>query len=81
MATKFARDEEIKDLLDAYAMEHFEIACYTALAAAAEQAGFSQVSETCRRIIPDEERMAQSLIQALPGEVVDYLFEAEEAKR
>jgi ferritin-like metal-binding protein YciE len=76
MATKFARDEQVKDLLDAYAMEHFEIACYTALAAAAQQAGLSQVAETCHRIIQDEERMASTLKKALPSEVVSYLFEA-----
>jgi ferritin-like metal-binding protein YciE len=81
MATKFASDERIKDLLDAYSMEHFEIACYTALAAAANRAGLSQVSEVCRRIITDEERMAQMLMQALPEEVTSYLFEAETEAR
>jgi ferritin-like metal-binding protein YciE len=80
MVTKFARDEEIKDLLDAYAMEHFEIACYTALAAAAEQAGLAQVTKICQRIIPDEERMAQALMRSLPGEVVNYMHETKEAE-
>jgi ferritin-like metal-binding protein YciE len=75
MMTVFARDERIKDLLDSYMMEHFEIACYTALAAAAERAGLMQVVETCRSIIPDEERMAETIITALPDEVSDYLFE------
>jgi len=81
MTTKFARDEEIKDLLDAYAMEHFEIACYTALAAAAERAGLSQIAEMCRRIIPDEEKMAQALRESLPREVLGYLFEVEAKER
>ena len=80
MATKFARDEEIKDLLDAYAMEHFEIACYTALIAAAERAGLAEIAETCRRILRDEERMAQRLKQSLPDEVAAYLFTAEAAQ-
>src|ERR1041385_6521755 len=39
IATAFAADERIKDLLDAYSMEHFEIACYAALVASAQQAG------------------------------------------
>lgn len=77
MATKFARDERIKDILDAYAMEHFEIACYTALAAAAERAALPQITEVCRNIIPDEERMAQVLKHSLPDEITSYLFESE----
>jgi ferritin-like metal-binding protein YciE len=81
MATTFARDEEIKDLLDAYAMEHFEIACYTALAVAADRAGLPQVAEVCRRILPDEERMAEALRHTLPDEVVGYLFETQTAQR
>lgn len=75
MATMFTEDQHIKDLLDAYMMEHFEIASYTALEAAAERAGFSDVAEMCRRIIPDEERMAQAIIDALPEEVESHLFE------
>lgn len=75
LGTAFSSDERIKDLLDAYAMENFEIACYTALASAAERAGLAQVVETCRRIIPDEERMAQAIKNAIPGEIASYLFE------
>ena len=78
MASAFARDERIKDLLDAYSMEHFEIACYTALAAAAERAGLPEVVQVCNQIIPDEERMAEALIESLPGEVTGYLFETAE---
>ena len=81
MGSKFARDERIKDLLDAYSMEHFEIACYTALEAAAQREGLVDVAETCRRIIPDEKRMAEALLQALPDEVTSYLFETEIEER
>jgi len=77
MGTIFARDERIKDLLDSYSMEHFEIVCYTALAVAAEHAGLTSVVETCNRIIPDEQRMAETLLQLLPEEVEAYLFEAQ----
>ncbi len=79
MGSVFARDERIKDLLDAYSMEHFEIACYTALAAAAKQAGLPEVVQVCRRILPDEERMAEALRHSLPDEVQDYLRETEMA--
>jgi ferritin-like metal-binding protein YciE len=77
----FARDEKIKDLLDAYSMEHFEIACYTALAAGALRAGLTTVAEVCQAIIPDEQRMAQTLLEALPREVTDYLFEKESVQK
>lgn len=77
LATKLASDERIKDLLDAYAMEHMEIACYSALAAAAYRAGYTEVAEACERIIPDEERMAQTLREAIPDEVTDFLFEGD----
>jgi ferritin-like metal-binding protein YciE len=80
IGSAFARDERIKDLLDAYSMEHFEIASYTALAAAAERAGLVELADTCRRIIPDEQRMAEALIQALPNEVIGYVFEAATAQ-
>ncbi|MDB6059210.1 MAG: hypothetical protein JWO95_3054 [Verrucomicrobiales bacterium] len=75
MMTMFANDQQIKDLLDGYMMENFEIASYTALEAAADRAGFAQVAELCRRIIPDEERMAQAIIEAIPQEVESHLFE------
>lgn len=39
IGTRFAKDKRFKDMLDGYSMEHFEIACYTWLAAAAEHAG------------------------------------------
>jgi ferritin-like metal-binding protein YciE len=73
VASAFARDERIKDLLDAYSMEHFEIACYTALAAAAEEANLPEISVMCNRIIVEEQRMADSLKRALPSEVNGYL--------
>ena len=75
----FARDERIKDLLDSYSMEHFEIACYTTLAAAAETAALPEVVQMCQRILADEQRMAEALIQSLPDEVTDYLIQTEDA--
>ena len=74
LGTAFAGDERIKDLLDAYSMEHFEIACYTALAAASEKANLPQVTQMCRRILEDEERMAEALIDAIPTEVTSFIL-------
>ncbi len=77
LGSMFASDEQLKDLLDAYSVEHFEIACYTALAAAAEKGGFPEIVKLCRSIIPDEENMAARIRENIPMETVSYLFEAE----
>ncbi len=74
LGTTFADDKRIKDLLDAYSMEHLEIASHTALTAAAEIAGLTEVAQICRRIIPDEQRMADRIIHSLPDEVIGYFF-------
>jgi ferritin-like metal-binding protein YciE len=79
LSSVLARDEAIKDLLDAYSMEHFEIACYTSLAAAAESAGLTEISALCLTILSDEQRMAQALIQAIPAETTAYLSESSRA--
>ncbi len=75
LGTKFARDERVKDLLAAYASEHFEIACYRALEVAAQAAGEMEVSAVCASIIPDEEAMAEWLQRNLPTVVTSYLQE------
>ena len=73
LGTKPASDEPVKDMITAYSNEHFEIACYRALAAAAEQAGLPEVTAVCNRILPDEERMAHWIEQALPSVVRSHL--------
>jgi len=77
LGTKFARDERVKDLLAAYASEHFEIACYRALRTAAEIAGEEQIVSVCDRILPEEEQMADWLDAQLPSVVREYLAEVE----
>jgi ferritin-like metal-binding protein YciE len=73
VSTKFAADERIKDLLAAYAAEHFEIACYRALQAGAKLAGELSIARVCEQIIPEEERMAEWLDANLPAIVQEYL--------
>lgn len=73
LGTKFAQDERVKDLLAAYASEHFEIACYQALKAAALELGQHEIAAVCGRIISDEERMAAWLGQNLPTVVTSYI--------
>ncbi len=71
--TMLARDEHIKDILAAYASEHFEIACYTALITAAEELGITTVVETCQAILAEEVRMAEKLQANLPDLIKSYL--------
>ena len=73
LTTSLLHDDPVKDLLASYSMEHFEIACYNALAAAAEVAGLPEVAEACADIISDEEAMAETLHDSLPKIVRDYL--------
>lgn len=73
LSTGIARDEIIKDLLGCYAMEHFEIACYRAIIAAAEAGGLSDVTDGCEQIIFDEEQMAETISDSLPRLVRNYL--------
>ena len=75
MGTKMAADETVKDLLSAYAMEHFEIICYHALIAAGNRAAMPDVVEACKAIIRDEEEMARALFDALPSTIHDHLSE------
>ncbi len=74
LETSLARDEVIKDLVGWHAMEHFEIACYRAIIAAAESAGLSDVTDACEQIIFDEEQMAEIISDSLPRMVQNYLI-------
>ncbi len=53
-------------MLADYASEHFEIACYRSLIAAAEEAGKPQVAEVCSEILEDEEAMADWIEEQIP---------------
>ena len=73
--TMFAKDERVKDAIAAYASEHFEIACYTALRSGALKLGLPEVVGMCNAIILEEEKMAAWLQKNLPAVVEDYLKE------
>lgn len=66
-------DTVIKNALAETASEHFEIASYTALMAAAEAAGDTQTAQMCETILQDEIMMAQWLEQNLPMLVQETL--------
>jgi len=66
LSTMMYKDEQVKNVLFDYAMEHFEIACYESLIAAAEQAGQPEVAQICEEILDDEETMADWLRAQIP---------------
>lgn len=76
VSTAGASDQLVKNGIADFAAEHFEIASYKALIAAAEQFGHSNVSQVCQEILRDEEDMARWLEQELPQAVRSYSQEA-----
>lgn len=67
VATRAAKDTVVKNVLADYAAEHFEIACYKSLIAAAEKDGDAETARVCRDILREEEAMVASL----EGEIDD----------
>jgi ferritin-like metal-binding protein YciE len=69
-------DAMVKNVLMDFAAEHFEIACYKSLIAAAEELGLFQVAEVCRQNLADEIAMAGWLEQQIP-EITKYYLRSE----
>ncbi|GGZ08208.1 ferritin-like domain-containing protein [Pseudoduganella plicata] len=59
-------DEVVKGAMAGYVFENLEIASYTALIAAAEQAGDATTKAACEQIIVQEKAMAAWLLDHLP---------------
>jgi ferritin-like metal-binding protein YciE len=81
ISTGAAKDELVKNVLADYAAEHFEIASYRALIAAAEKVGDMETVQVCRQILREEEEMARWLEQHLPMVVQDTLRTEAEQQR
>ncbi len=73
MSTSVLPDEPVKNALAEYAMEHLEIATYSALIAAAEAAGLMDVSHVCSAILREETAMALWLEDQIPQITRMYL--------
>jgi len=56
----------VKGAMAGYVFENLEIASYTALIAAAQQAGDATTQAACERIIVQEKAMAAWLLEHLP---------------
>ena len=69
----FASDEVLKSGIADYAFEHYEIASYKTLIAAAGEAGEHDVARTLEENLREEEAMAAWLAQHLPEVTRDYL--------
>jgi ferritin-like metal-binding protein YciE len=66
MSTRFAKDELIKNALADYSAEHFEIASYTSLLAAARSLGDTETAQVCQQILQDEQAMQDWLLHQIP---------------
>ena len=73
--TGLARDEVVKNCLVDYAAEHFEVASYAALIAAATQIGDQAPAATCEQIMLEDQAMAERIRQALPAVVAERMAE------
>lgn len=72
-------DELVKNCLAYSASEHFEIACYRSLIAAAHETGQTEIAEVCREILQDEDAMSEWLEEQIP--VVTQTFLREQAAK
>ncbi len=59
-------DEVIKGAMAGYVFENMEIASYTVLIAAAQEAGDAETKAACEKILPQEVAMADWLREHLP---------------
>ena len=73
MTSKVAKDEPIKNVLSDYGTEHFEIASYTSLIAAARDIGDAETARICQHILDDELAMADFLLQQIPPTTLKML--------
>jgi ferritin-like metal-binding protein YciE len=74
--TMFARDERVKDYLAATGAEHFEVACYRALIAAAQFAGEEGIVPLLEQNLSEDTATARWLENNIAAVVRDYLSES-----
>ena len=73
LANSAAGDEIVKNGIADYTFEHFEMAAYRALVAAAEEVGEDEVRSVCAEILEEEKAMARWLEKHLPHLTQQYL--------
>lgn len=78
-STGMYKDEIVKNALADYTAEHFEIASYTSLIAAATEMDDDETKQICQTILSEEEDMAAWLADQIPVITKDFLrLQAEE---
>lgn len=75
LSTGSAQDEMVKNALNDYAAESFEVASYTALIGAANELGEATIATTCRQILQEDIAMRDWILQNLGTLVSDALRE------
>src|SRR6185312_7081798 len=73
LGVSFMEDALVKNIHSSYAAEHFEIATYTLLEAAAEEMDDDDTASVCGTILKDEIDMANWLLEQLPQAVQEQL--------
>lgn len=73
ISTGAAGDEMVKNGLLDFGVENFEMACYRALVAAAEDYGDIEIARVCQEIMLEEQEMAGWLNQQLPLLVREHM--------
>jgi len=74
MSTVMADDKVVKNAMADYAVEHFEIASYMAIVAAAREMGHEEIASICEGIIEEEMEMANWLKMSLPMVVQQHMM-------
>jgi ferritin-like metal-binding protein YciE len=66
IASGASKDELVKNALQDYAAEHFEIGCYKSLITGARAVGDMETAQVCEQILHEEEEMADWLESNIP---------------
>jgi ferritin-like metal-binding protein YciE len=77
ISTGAAKDELVKDGIQDFAAENFEIASYQGIIAAAQFLGDMETANICGQILAQEQAMASFLQQQLPLAIQEVLQQAQ----
>lgn len=67
-------DVMVKNALESHAAEHFEIAAYTSLIAAAKAVGDKETTQACEQILTEEKEMAKWTETQIPIATTEYIM-------
>lgn len=78
MMNMVAPDGNVKNMIGNLAVEHFEIASYKSLIAAATALGETEVQRVCQQILEQEQEMASWVDHHIAGVTTEYLGKAQQ---